>query len=354
MESSGIYRTHLLNTKPEFDTPQPSTQPQANHADPTIDDLHIQEENRDTDGDSDEKISTNENDCSQVLSSQSINRGLEIRQPEIRRTFDETKALLPRSFCSTSALTAAAFQKASVKSPLLHGRRSDDESSDTADTTNGAVPIKDFHTSNRTRNPVSLAKYNGIQSSDILSKCNRTTKSSKLSNDDKKSAFDTELHKWEDLAAYTEVQANSVPPDANVTGSRLVHRKKMDGSAKARIVPWAHGEKTKFFRCDALSIFFELFRVTLSIAAEKLWYIGQIALETAFLQAHGFNPVIYVIPPHEAESVGSLWNLELPAYGLTDSGGLWYLTSNDVLINLRGVTRSKLDYSLYYLGGPNQ
>lgn len=36
------------------------------------------------------------------------------------------------------------------------------------------------------------------------------------------------------------------------------------------------------------------------------------------------------------------------AYGLTDSGRLWHITSNEDLINGHGLTRSKYDHTLYY------
>lgn len=77
-------------------------------------------------------------------------------------------------------------------------------------------------------------------------------------------------------------------------------------------------------------------------------------LEIVFLQAQGFDRVFYVILPPEAGSVEVLWKLELAAYRLTASGRLWYLNSNDVLINRHRLTRSKLDYTIYYSLDANQ
>ena len=71
-------------------------------------------------------------------------------------------------------------------------------------------------------------------------------------------------------------------------------------------------------------------------------------VETAFLQALGFTRRIYVRPPREAGTPYVLCLLELAAYGLTDSGRLWCLTSNKELIQSFGLTRSPLDYTVYY------
>lgn len=61
-----------------------------------------------------------------------------------------------------------------------------------------------------------------------------------------------------------------------------------------------------------------------------------------------------MIPPREAELVGILWNLEIAAYGLTNLGRLWYLTSDNVLISRHRLTRLKLDYTLYFSLDANQ
>lgn len=62
--------------------------------------------------------------------------------------------------------------------------------------------------------------------------------------------------------AYTAVDAASVPADANIIGSNFVYRRKLDGSTKARIVPWGHRGKDKdFLRGGAQSVNFEVFRL---------------------------------------------------------------------------------------------
>ena len=71
-------------------------------------------------------------------------------------------------------------------------------------------------------------------------------------------------------------------------------------------------------------------------------------IEEAYLLAKGFARTVYVRPPRNLRQSGQLWQLKAAAYGLTDSGRLWYLTSNDTLIKEYGLVRSRYDYSFYH------
>lgn len=104
-----------------------------------IDDIDIQKENRNGDCDCSGEISTTGKDHCQVSSCQEINRGLQTCPAEARRDVYETKALVPRPLRSTRASIVAAAQEAWVESAPLSVRGSDDEYSDPADTTSGAV-----------------------------------------------------------------------------------------------------------------------------------------------------------------------------------------------------------------------
>lgn len=93
----------------------------------------------------------------------------------------------------------------------------------------------------------------------------------------------------------TEVDKSSVFPSENTVGSHVVYKRKLDGTAKARIVPWGHRHKDKdFLRGDAPSVSLEVLHLILSLAAEFKWLIGQMVIEIAFLQALGFTRKIYV------------------------------------------------------------
>ena len=72
--------------------------------------------------------------------------------------------------------------------------------------------------------------------------------------------------------------------------AHVVYKRKLDGSAKARIVPWGHRDRDKdYLRGDAPCISFEVVRIILSLAAENQWDIGQMDILAAFLQAKGIN-----------------------------------------------------------------
>lgn len=178
--------------------------------------------------------------------------------------------------------------------------------------------------------------------------------SSKLNDEERETSFAAELAKWRKRKAFTPVSASSVPKTENIIGSHVIYKRKLDMSPKARIVPWGHRDKDKdYLRGNAPSVSLEILHLLLSLASELDWAIAQMDIETAYLQALGFTRRIYVRPPREAKAPHVLWRLELPAYGLTDSGRLWYLTSDKELIKSFGLTRSPFDYTLYYSADEN-
>ena len=117
----------------------------------------------------------------------------------------------------------------------------------------------------------------------------------------------------------------------------------------ARIVPWGHRDNDRDdLRSDSPCVNLEIFRLVLSISAEYKWTIAQMDIKTAYLQAQGFNRQIFVRPPKEVKDRSGLWKLCAPAYGLVDSGRLWYRTSDCALISDYHLTRSRYEHTLYY------
>lgn len=170
-----------------------------------------------------------------------------------------------------------------------------------------------------------------------------------LTDIERKAAFNKELSSWKQRKALRRVRACEIAPTANIVGSHVVCRRKDYGSAKARIVPWGHrGKDRDFLRGDTPSIDLDIFRLVLSLATDLGWDVEQRDLKTAFLQALGFARKVYVRPPREVQEQGTLWLLLAAAYGLTESGRLWYLTSNCKLITNFGIDRCRYDYTLYY------
>lgn len=129
----------------------------------------------------------------------------------------------------------------------------------------------------------------------------------------------------------------------------IVYKRNLDGMAKARIIPWGYRNHDKdFLHGDASFFSLEVFHSLLSLAAEQKCMIGKINIETAFLQALGFNRKIYIRPSCKTSSAGVLSRLQLPVYVLTDFERLWYLTTDFELKEGFGLNESKLDITLCY------
>lgn len=180
-----------------------------------------------------------------------------------------------------------------------------------------------------------------------------TTYISKTKNDLTKSecrdAFSRELESWKENDAFIRVPYSSIPRDANIIGSHTIFKRKDDRSVKARIVPWGHRDNEREdLRSDSPCVNLDIFRLVLSFAAEFKWTIAQMDVKTAFLQALGFDRKVFVKPPKEANDLSGLWELRAPAYGLVDSGRLWYRTSDSALITEYNLTKSRYEHTLYY------
>lgn len=135
--------------------------------------------------------------------------------------------------------------------------------------------------------------------------------------------------------------------NASIIGSHFLYERKLGGSVKKRIVPWVHLDKyNDYLGGDAPSVRFEIFLLSLWVTFR--WVVGQMDVKAAFLQAYGFTRGVYVRPPREAAAHGILWLLTAASYRLTDSGRLWYLTSNHELVHGHGLTKSRYDHTLYY------
>lgn len=152
-----------------------------------------------------------------------------------------------------------------------------------------------------------------------------------------KATFDKEQSVWEQRGAYERVEKLQVPEGANIVGSHTIYLRKDNGTVKDRIVPWGHRDQVRHdLRSDLSCLNREIFRLILSIAAEKKWKMAQMDAEKAYLQANGFSWEIYIRPPKEANDPMALWRLLVPAYGLVDSGRLWYRTNDAALLKVCG------------------
>lgn len=119
-----------------------------------------------------------------------------------------------------------------------------------------------------------------------------------------------------------------VAKESSVVGSQVVYRRNEDGLVKARNVPWGlqDTEKDNVQR-DALSMNTDSMRLVMSLAVKRKLKACKMDVRCAYLQAKEFNRDKFVRSPPEEKNSAGLWKLLVPAYGLTDSGRLLYLTS---------------------------
>lgn len=170
-----------------------------------------------------------------------------------------------------------------------------------------------------------------------------------LSASERVESYNKEKGSWIDAAAYERIDKSRIPSGSNIIGSHVVYKRKSDGTPKARIVPWGHRDADKDeVRGDAPSLNLDSMRIVISMAVEQGWTLRKMDVKSAYLQAKGFDRDVYVRPPREENDKTGLWKLLKPAYGLTESGRLWYLTSYQALTADFGFTRSRYDPSLYY------
>lgn len=170
-------------------------------------------------------------------------------------------------------------------------------------------------------------------------------------SEERLAAYNREYDSWVREEAFIRLNRDRVPDDANIIGSHTRYTRKADGTVKASIVPWGNmDEDRNYLRTDSPCMNLEIFRLVLSLAAEHSWQIAQMDVSTAFLQAEGFTRDIYVKPPKEANDIMGLWKLKAAAYGLVDSGRLWYRTSDHSLLTDGHLTRSRFEPTLYFKG----
>eukprot|EP00171_Calliarthron_tuberculosum_P004551 IDg4551t1 len=147
------------------------------------------------------------------------------------------------------------------------------------------------------------------------------TQPSQILESEKAESYANERSMWTRMKAIMVIQRCDVPHSANIIGSHVVYRRKPSGKVKARIVPWGHRDSDKdFLRKDAPCINPEILHLVLSIAAEHKWLICKMDITAAYFKLKAL--IVTFI--------------------------LWYLTSDAALRNEFGLTKSRLEQTLYY------
>lgn len=155
-----------------------------------------------------------------------------------------------------------------------------------------------------------------------------------------------ELENWKLFKVYDEVPNTG----QNLMSTRwVITEKEGDGDRqiKARLVVRGFEEENEI-KSDSPTIHKESLRLFLAAASTLKYKIHTIDIKAAFLQGKCIDRVIYVEPPKEFASEGSVvWKLNKCVYGLVDASRNWFLSVKKQLVQLKCV-QSKLDPALFY------
>ena len=115
---------------------------------------------------------------------------------------------------------------------------------------------------------------------------------------------------------------------------------------KARLV--VHGnQEYNDIRSDSPTVTKQSLRLVFTLAAQFGWEVITSDVTSAFLQSDKLDREVFVQPPSDIRSPGTLWRLEKPMYGLDDAGLKWYNTIDNKLRNI-GCQRLHTDLAVFY------
>ena len=81
--------------------------------------------------------------------------------------------------------------------------------------------------------------------------------------------------------------------------------------------------------------------------ASREWQCNSIDIKAVFLQGKPIDRDVYVKPPMEVFTEGTIWKLKTCVHGLNDASCTWYMRVREELIKL-GAKVSKFDAGLLY------
>lgn len=152
------------------------------------------------------------------------------------------------------------------------------------------------------------------------------------------------------------IPKEKVPIGANIIGSHTFYELKKNENGtlklKARIVPYGNEDKfrhevTKDYNICPTTVF----RILISIAVMKKWYLYKADVKAAFLQTGKVQRAVYVRPPRESSmKATNLWLRLSAAYGLVYSGAKWQNQSDQTFYDL-GLDQFKHVQKLFYKNG---
>ena len=117
---------------------------------------------------------------------------------------------------------------------------------------------------------------------------------------------------------------------------------------KARLVARGFEElKVSELQKDSPTCATESLRLLLAVICQRQWTPHSMDIKSAFLQGTTLSRELYIRPPPEAESEGTLWKLKKCVYGLADASLYWYNRVKEIVLTTGGNV-SKVDPAVFY------
>lgn len=116
---------------------------------------------------------------------------------------------------------------------------------------------------------------------------------------------------------------------------------------KARLVARGFEEmQVSELQKDSPTCASESLRLLVAVICQKQWTLHSMDIKSAFLQGMEVSRDIFIKPPPEANSEGTLWKLRKCVYGLADASLYWYNRVKNIFIETGGVI-SKVDPAVF-------
>ena len=144
-----------------------------------------------------------------------------------------------------------------------------------------------------------------------------------FSDTDVQQAKFEELENWRRNRVYEEVSFNH---QEYISTKWVITEKAVEGEKKlkARLVARGFEEQAKI-QTDSPTYSKKCQRLVLTIMASREWQCNSIDIQAAFLQGKPINRDVYVKPPMEVFTEGTIWKLKTCVYGLNGASRTWYM-----------------------------
>ncbi|XP_057305251.1 uncharacterized protein LOC130642182 [Hydractinia symbiolongicarpus] len=130
-------------------------------------------------------------------------------------------------------------------------------------------------------------------------------------------------------------------PDTGQTtvSSKWVITEKFKGEkrvVKARLVARGFEENSQSLRTDSPTCGKQSLRLAMAIIVSNDWQINSLDITAAFLQGDAIERELFLQPPKDTLSLGTVWKLKRCLYGLNDASRAWYKRVRSEMLKLGG------------------